>query len=94
MPSPIKMTAASGSRLTFRENAILFSLFYQKQTHDPNQVIMGHWWIHVQPSLSFRGLPWDSAQASEAAGRLSQADKLGGGGSLEKNLEAEGVNSR
>lgn len=93
MPSPVKMTAVSGSHLTFRENAVLFSLFYQKQTYDPNQVILGHWWVHVQPSFSFRGLPWGSAQASEAAGRLSQADKLGGGGPLEINQEAEGANS-
>lgn len=43
MPSPVKMTAASGGQLISREDAVLFSLFYQKQTHDPNQVILGHW---------------------------------------------------
>ena len=46
-----------------RENAVVFSLFHQKQTNNPNQVILGHWWVQVQlsplerPSLSFRGLP-------------------------------------
>lgn len=88
MASPVKMTAASGGHLIYGEDAVLFSLFYQKETSDPTQVILGHWWVHVLPSVFFRGLlgPSPGLRGSR------QTHKLGAGGPLEKSLEVEEMN--
>lgn len=76
-PSSVRMTAVSGGYLIFRASAVLFSLFHQTQRNDPNQVILGHWWVHVQPSLSFGALPQGPAHASEAADSLSSRQAWG-----------------
>lgn len=53
--SPVSDSCLRGPLIS-REDTVLSSLFYQKETSDPTQVILSHWGVHVQPSLFFRGL--------------------------------------
>lgn len=79
--------------LIFRENAAVFTV--PSENSDPNQVISEHWWVPVQQSLSFRGLPRVQPRPLR---QPADSHKLGAGPVPRRppgeSLGAEGMNSR